>query len=152
MIFDEISLRFNIEHILTAHHLNDSLEGFLINISRGSGLDGLIGIPELNGKIKRPLIEFQKKDILEFATNKKLTWREDSSNKSNSYLRNKIRNKIITVNFSLFQNNNLSWERVNVYMVIAKIKSTHSFCLFVFFCCLLLFLLTVSRSYSLNSF
>ena len=49
----------------------------------------------LNGKIKRPLIEFEKRDILEFATNKKLNWREDSSNKSNSYLRNKIRNKII---------------------------------------------------------
>ena len=93
--FDEISSRLNIKHILTAHHLNDSLESFLINISRGSGLDGLIGVPLLNGKIKRPLIEFQKKDILEFATNKKLTWREDSSNKSNSYLRNKIRNKII---------------------------------------------------------
>ena len=93
--FDEISSSLNIKHILTAHHLNDSLEGFLINISRGSGLDGLVGVPILNGKIKRPLIEFKKKDIVEFATNKKLNWREDSSNKTNSYLRNKIRNKII---------------------------------------------------------
>lgn len=93
--FDEISSRLNIKHILTAHHLNDSLESFLINISRGSGLDGLTGVPMLNGKIKRPLVEFEKRDILEFATNKKLSWREDSSNKSNSYLRNKIRNKII---------------------------------------------------------
>jgi len=93
--FDEISSLLNIKHILTAHHLNDSLESFLINISRGSGLDGLTGVPLINGKIKRPLIEFEKKDILEFASNKKLSWREDSSNKSNSYLRNKIRNKII---------------------------------------------------------
>ena len=93
--FDEISSSLNIKHILTAHHLNDSLEGFLINISRGSGLDGLVGVPILNGKIKRPLVEFKKKDIVEFATNKKLNWREDSSNKTNSYLRNKIRNKII---------------------------------------------------------
>ena len=92
--FDEVSSRLNIKHILTAHHLNDSLESFLINISRGSGLDGLTGVPMLNGKIKRPLTEFEKGDILEFATNKKLSWREDSSNKSNSYLRNKIRNKI----------------------------------------------------------
>ena len=93
--FDEISTRLEIKHILTAHHLNDSLESFLINISRGSGLDGLTGIPELNGKIKRPLIEFEKKDILEYAVNNNLRWREDSSNKSNSYLRNKIRNNII---------------------------------------------------------
>ena len=93
--FDEISTRLEIKHILTAHHLNDSLESFLINISRGSGLDGLTGIPELNGKIKRPLIEFEKKDILEYAVNNNLRWREDSSNKSNSYLRNKIRNEII---------------------------------------------------------
>ena len=93
--FDEISLRFDIKHILTGHHLNDSLEGFLINISRGSGLDGLTGVPELNGKIKRPLIEFEKKDIVDFAIKNRLKWREDSSNKSNSYLRNKIRNKII---------------------------------------------------------
>ena len=93
--FDEISTSLEIKHILTAHHLNDSLESFLINISRGSGLDGLTGIPELNGKIKRPLIEFEKKDILEYAVNNNLRWREDSSNKSNSYLRNKIRNEII---------------------------------------------------------
>ena len=93
--FDEISTRFEIKHILTAHHLNDSLESFLINISRGSGLDGLTGIPELNGKIKRPLIEFEKKDIIEYAVDNNLRWREDSSNKSNLYLRNKIRNEII---------------------------------------------------------
>ena len=93
--FDEISTRLEIKHILTAHHLNDSLESFLINISRGSGLDGLTGIPELNGKIKRPLIEFEKKDIIEYAVDNNLRWREDSSNKSNSYLRNKIRNEII---------------------------------------------------------
>jgi len=49
----------------------------------------------LNGKIKRPLIEFEKKDIIEYAVDNNLRWREDSSNKSNSYLRNKIRNEII---------------------------------------------------------
>jgi len=93
--FEELSSLLEIKHILTAHHLNDSLESFLINMSRGSGLDGLTGVPELNGKIKRPLIEFEKKDIIDFALNNNLSWREDSSNKSNSYLRNKIRNNII---------------------------------------------------------
>ena len=64
--FDEISKSEDIKHILTAHHINDSLETFLINISRGSGLDGLVGIPSINKKIKRPLIDFEKKDIMEY--------------------------------------------------------------------------------------
>ena len=87
--------RLKINHILTAHHLNDSLESFIINISRGSGLDGLTGVPMLNGKIKRPLIDFEKQEIINYAKNKNLRWREDSSNNSNSYLRNKVRNNII---------------------------------------------------------
>ena len=93
--FENLSVKLNINHILTAHHLNDSLESFIINISRGSGLDGLTGIPGLNKKIKRPLIEFEKVNIINYAKSNNLKWREDSSNKSNSYLRNKIRNKII---------------------------------------------------------
>ena len=93
--FEKLSKKLNINHILTAHHLNDSLEGFLINISRGSGLDGLTGIPMINDKIKRPLIGLEKSKIVDYAKYNNLSWREDSSNKSNSYLRNKIRNKII---------------------------------------------------------
>ena len=93
--FEELSSKLNINYILTAHHLNDSLESFIINISRGSGLDGLIGIPENNNKIIRPLIGFQKNKIVHYAKTKNLKWRQDSSNKNNSYLRNKIRNSII---------------------------------------------------------
>ena len=93
--FEELSSKLNINYILTAHHLNDSLESFIINISRGSGLDGLIGIPENNNKIIRPLIGFQKNKIVDYAKTNNLKWREDSSNKNNSYLRNKIRNSII---------------------------------------------------------
>ena len=93
--FEELSSKLNINYILTAHHLNDSLESFIINISRGSGLDGLIGIPENNNKIIRPLIGFQKNKIVDYAKTNNLKWRQDSSNKNNSYLRNKIRNSII---------------------------------------------------------
>ncbi len=93
--FDQLSYDLNIKHILTAHHLNDSLEGFIINISRGSGLDGLTGIPIENNKIKRPLICFEKSKIIDYAKSNNLNWREDSSNKTDSYLRNKIRNNII---------------------------------------------------------
>ena len=93
--FDQLSSDLKIKHILTAHHLNDSLEGFIINISRGSGLDGLTGIPIENNKIKRPLIGFEKSKIINYANLNNLNWREDSSNKTDSYLRNKIRNNII---------------------------------------------------------
>ena len=93
--FDQLCSDLKIKHILTAHHLNDSLEGFIINISRGSGLDGLTGIPIENNKIKRPLIGFEKSKIIDYAKSNNLNWREDSSNKTDSYLRNKIRNNII---------------------------------------------------------
>ena len=57
-------LLFDTNFILTAHHLDDQLETFLINLSRGSGLSGLIGIPENNKRVLRPLLNFSKKEIL----------------------------------------------------------------------------------------
>lgn len=83
------------DYIVTAHHLDDSLETFLINLSRSTGIDGLRGIKSINDKIIRPLLIFNKSDIIQYANLNKLEWREDSSNKKNDYLRNKIRNTII---------------------------------------------------------
>ena len=83
------------DYIVTAHHLDDSLETFLINLSRSTGIDGLRGIKSINDKVIRPLLIFNKSDIIQYANSNKLEWREDSSNKKNDYLRNKIRNTII---------------------------------------------------------
>jgi tRNA(Ile)-lysidine synthase len=83
------------EYILTAHHADDGLETFIINLSRGTGLDGLTGIPQINGKIVRPLLAFSREDILAYAEANKLSWREDSSNADTKYLRNEIRKEII---------------------------------------------------------
>ena len=91
--FDTISIDY--DYVLTAHHLDDQLETFFINLSRGSGLDGLSGIPVVANKLVRPLLNFSKDEILKFAKNNNITWREDSSNNSNVYLRNDIRNNII---------------------------------------------------------
>ena len=85
------------DYILTAHHLDDSLETFLINFTRGSGLDGLIGIPEQNDKIVRPLLIFSRNEIETFAQENQITWREDSSNSSDKYLRNKLRHNIVPI-------------------------------------------------------
>ena len=83
----------NYDFILTAHHADDNLETFLINLSRATGLDGLIGIPEQNDKIIRPLLAFSRLDIENYANVNEIKWREDSSNASDKYVRNKIRHQ-----------------------------------------------------------
>lgn len=93
--FQELRKTLNFDFIFTAHHANDNLETVLINFIRGTGLDGLTGIPETNGFIKRPLLPFSRNEIEDFARNSNLKWREDSSNYSTKYLRNKIRHDII---------------------------------------------------------
>lgn len=83
------------DFILTAHHADDNLETFIINLSRGTGLDGLVGIPEINDKIIRPLLILSRQEIENYAKKNNLLWREDSSNASDNYLRNKIRHHVI---------------------------------------------------------
>ena len=83
------------DFILTAHHADDNLETFLINLSRGTGLEGLTGIPAQNEKVIRPLLSFSRQQIEEYASVNKLKWREDSSNASDKYLRNKIRHHLV---------------------------------------------------------
>ena len=85
----------NEDYLLTAHHADDSLETFLINLSRGTGIKGLIGIPERSGSILRPLLPFSRQEISLYARNKNISWREDSSNLEKYYLRNQIRHDII---------------------------------------------------------
>lgn len=95
--FNELLETENYDYILTAHHADDSLESFVINLSRGTGIDGLIGIPEKNNQTIRPLLIFSRDEINKYADENKLKWREDSSNSSDKYLRNKIRHHLIPV-------------------------------------------------------
>lgn len=83
------------DYILTAHHADDNIETFLINLSRGTGLEGLVGIPAQNDKIIRPLLAFSRAEIQEYAKQNLIQWREDSSNASDKYLRNKIRHHLV---------------------------------------------------------
>ena len=93
--FSEIAIENNIDYIATAHHADDNLETCLINLTRGTGLDGLTGIPSQNGNIIRPLLPFSKVTILEYAKSNQLKWREDASNSETKYTRNKIRHNVI---------------------------------------------------------
>ncbi len=99
--FEEIRQAENFSFCVTAHHADDNLETFLINLSRGTGLRGLIGIPEKTGVLARPLLPFNRAAILEYANDQQLIWREDSSNLEKKYLRNKIRHDLIPVLKSL---------------------------------------------------
>ncbi len=108
------------DYILTAHHADDNLETFLINLSRGTGLDGLTGIPARNDSIIRPLLPFTRKEIEEYAAQNKLSWREDSSNASDKYLRNKIRHHLIPVLKELNPNFMSSFEKTQGYLQESK--------------------------------
>jgi len=95
--FEKISKENKLDYIITAHQKDDVIETFIINLTRATGLDGLTGIPEINGNIVRPFLPFDRNDILIYATKHKLQWREDQSNSSIRYIRNKIRHKIVPI-------------------------------------------------------
>lgn len=97
----EIFANLMMEHdlLLTAHHLNDQAETMLLQLIRGSGPDGLAGMPQSrefsNGFLVRPLLDYSREEIHEYALKESLHWVEDESNKSNQYDRNYLRNEII---------------------------------------------------------
>ncbi|MEQ3664708.1 MULTISPECIES: tRNA lysidine(34) synthetase TilS [unclassified Olleya] len=95
--FQDLAENLDFDYILTAHHADDNLETFLINLTRGTGLEGLKGIPEINENIVRPLLPFSRETIEDFALSNQILWREDSSNASTKYLRNKLRHDVIPV-------------------------------------------------------
>lgn len=93
--FEELRTHFNYTSVATAHHSDDSIETFFINLIRGTGISGLHGILPKQGNIIRPLLFAGKTELLAFAKKNKLKFREDSSNSSEKYLRNKIRLKLV---------------------------------------------------------
>ena len=95
--FNKILNKHHYNYILTAHHLDDMFETFLINLTRGTGLDGFVGIPQINENIVRPLLKFTREEINLYAQKEKIEWREDQSNLTVKYHRNKIRHKVVPV-------------------------------------------------------
>tara|TARA_X000000950_G_scaffold240423_1_gene293494 strand:- start:629 stop:1558 length:930 start_codon:yes stop_codon:yes gene_type:complete len=93
--FHDLKEIYGFDFIVTAHNLNDQIETYLINSMRGTGLSGLVGIPEKTDNLLRPLLDISKNEISEYSMINNIEFREDSSNSSNDYLRNTIRNSII---------------------------------------------------------
>ncbi len=95
--FDEILTAENYQYIATAHHQNDEIETFFINLMRGTGVAGLHGILPKQNRIIHPLLFANRDKIKEFVSLNNLDYREDSSNSSDKYIRNAIRHQIVPV-------------------------------------------------------
>lgn len=129
--FSELIDKEKYDFIVTAHHIDDQLETFIINSIRGTGIDGLVGIPDKINKIIRPLLMSSKDQIIEYSKVNKINYREDSSNDKEDYLRNKIRHSVIPYLKSDDDNvllkfkttiENLNSTKIFVQKVISKIR------------------------------
>ncbi len=93
--FEEVRKKEGFSFIATAHHLDDQVETFFVNLMKNSGIAGFHGIPVKSGYLVRPMMFATRKEIITFVKASKLNFREDSSNKEIKYLRNHIRRKAI---------------------------------------------------------
>jgi tRNA(Ile)-lysidine synthase len=93
--FEEIASEHGFRHIATAHHLDDQIETFFINLTRGTGIAGLHGIPVEQDKVIRPMMFAYRNEIEAYVKKKGILFREDVSNRSTKYMRNKIRHELI---------------------------------------------------------
>lgn len=91
--FSEISSDY--DHLVIAHHGTDAAETMLLNLTRGTGLKGLRGIPPVNGKIIRPMMVFTAQEIRQYADNHSIEYVEDSTNRDEQIARNRIRHSVI---------------------------------------------------------
>jgi tRNA(Ile)-lysidine synthase len=81
--------------ILTAHTKDDMLETSLMRVLRGAGPAGLAAMPARRGRILRPLLNCSRAEVLAYLKEKNINWREDSTNRDEVFLRNRIRGKLI---------------------------------------------------------
>jgi tRNA(Ile)-lysidine synthase len=93
--FDQLLERHGYDFLATAHHQDDVIETFLINLSRGSGIKGLSGIQPKSGNIIRPMLFTNRAEILDYCQRISISFRADSSNEDTVYKRNLIRHEIL---------------------------------------------------------
>ena len=93
--FEKVRREISADYIAIAHNQNDNIETFFINLINGTGLKGLRAIQNKNNFIVRPLMFASRNQIGEYVKSKSLNFREDSSNKSKKYQRNKVRHELI---------------------------------------------------------
>lgn len=93
--FNQLVATYGFHYIATAHHFSDTIESVLLNLIRGTGMDGFRGIALRRGNVIRPLLFATRQMILDYAKEQHITWREDASNASDDYARNFLRHQVI---------------------------------------------------------
>jgi tRNA(Ile)-lysidine synthase len=93
--FKHLLAEHSYDYLATAHHLDDVLETVLLNVVKGSGIEGISGIPVKVHEVIRPLLYATKEQIRLYAIAEKLAWREDASNNTQDYQRNFLRHEIV---------------------------------------------------------
>ncbi len=93
--FQKLAEKEGLEMIAVAHHRDDAIETFFINLVRGTGISGLSGLREKEDRIVKPLLTLSKETIKSYAKDRGLSFREDTSNLSRNYLRNAIRQDVL---------------------------------------------------------
>ena len=95
--FEETAISFEALRVAVAHNLDDRAETTLMRIIEGTGLKGLSSIPPVRGPYIRPLINVKRLEIEAYAASRKISFREDSSNKKTDYKRNRLRQELIPI-------------------------------------------------------
>ena len=93
--FDELCSGHGYAHVAVAHHRDDAVETLLLNLVRGTGLAGLTGIPPVNGRVVRPLLEVSREEVVDYLKALAQDYVTDSTNLQDEYVRNKIRLQIL---------------------------------------------------------
>ncbi len=93
--------KVNCDVVATAHNLNDNIETFLLNLTRGASLSGLCGIPYKREKIIRPLLDIARAEIEEYVAQNGLEYVTDSTNLCDDYTRNKLRHNVLPQLFAI---------------------------------------------------
>lgn len=93
--FEKTSIDSDVDHVATAHHTDDQAETVMMRIIKGTGIQGLAGIPEIRGKYIRPLLIFTRDEIHRYARENRIPFVTDASNHDLMFLRNKIRHQIL---------------------------------------------------------
>ena len=119
---EQIRQQEGFDYIVTAHHLNDSVETILYNFTKGSGIKGMLGIPAVNGRVIRPLSFATRAEIDSYYVQEDLVHREDASNAESGYARNWIRHEVVPklqkLNPSFEQTvsrNLVYWQQINAW-------------------------------------
>ncbi|GMQ28284.1 tRNA lysidine(34) synthetase TilS [Algoriphagus confluentis] len=117
--FEKIRSQNHLHGIFLAHHEDDQLETVVLNLLRGTGIEGIYGMAEKKGWLIRPLLTFSKNELLLYAKLNQLEWREDSSNTKADYKRNKLRLEVLPALYAVADD-----ARKNLLTSFSRVKDT----------------------------